>query len=292
MLRDLNARFALPGLRFESGKGGLVRIVVQSPLATGELYLQGAHVTEWTPTGHQPVLWMSAASQFEIGKPIRGGVPLCFPWFGPNAAQPSAPAHGFARLREWQIASTCTKDDGAIEVHLQSTIEPFRLAYQVEFGAALKTTLATQLLPNETSSACFEDALHTYFSVSDVRSIAIAGLEKDGYIDKLDGSRTKPATSHSIEFHGETDRVYVNSIADCVLTDAGWARTICVSKIGSKSTVVWNPWIDKSKRMADFGDDEWPSMVCIETANIGCNRIELQPGETHATTAIVSVTAL
>ena len=289
---DLNTRFAIPGLCFEQGNGGLVRAVIHTRVAQGEIYLQGAHLTSWTPVGHEPVLWMSLASHFEKGKPIRGGVPICFPWFGPNAKDSSAPAHGYARLLEWQIASTHANDDGVIELNLQTTIDSFALNYRVQFGQALRMALTTQLLPHATSSASFEDALHTYLSISDVHSVSISGLESALYIDKVDGAKTKPAATNAIQFTGETDRVYLDTIADCKLRDSKRKRTIRVAKSGSRSTVIWNPWIDKSKRMADFGDDEWPLMVCIETANVAENRITLTPGESHTTTAVVSVEAV
>ena len=291
MLQELNARFAVPGLCFEEGKGGLVRAVVRTPAAHGEMFLQGAHVTTWAPVGCEAVLWMSEASHFEKGKPIRGGIPICFPWFGPNAKDPSAPAHGFARLVEWQIASTHALDNGVVVLLLRTTIESFAMTYRVEFGPELKVTLTTHLMHSATTSVTFEDALHSYLAVSDVREISIEGLESASFIDKMDGAKTKPASATAIAFTGETDRVSLDTLADCVLLDSGNRRSIRVAKSGSRSTVVWNPWVDKSKRMADFGDDEWPSMVCIETANVAFNQIELAPGETHTTTAVVSVAA-
>ncbi len=289
MLHDLNMQYAIPGLTFAQNTKGFTRAVVKTPTASGELYLQGAHVTSWFPFGHKPVLWLSQCSNFEKGKPIRGGVPICVPWFGPNAKVPSAPAHGFARLVEWRMASAESKEDGAIALRLEASIEPFSVSFNVEFGPQLKMTLRTRLSSNATSSVTFEDALHTYFSVSDVRSIAIGGLEKTSYVDKADQAALKPATNGPIRITSETDRVYLNTIADCVLTDEGLGRTIRVAKTGSASTVIWNPWIDKSIRMTDFGDDEWPQMVCIETANVAADSIELSPGEAHSTTAIISV---
>ncbi len=293
MLTDeLNTRFAVPGLRFETGRGGLTRAVVQTPLAEGELYLHGAHVTAWAPRGHAAVLWLSESSHFEKGKPIRGGVPICFPWFGPHSNDPSAPAHGFARLAGWNVASTHAMDGGAIVLELETTIESFAMRYRVEFGSELKLALATHLPTSVDRSATFEDALHTYFSVSDVRSISIHGLENASYLDKVDGAQLKSAATFPIAFSGETDRVYLHTLSDCSLIDVGSQRSIRVAKSGSRSTVVWNPWIDKSKRMADFGDEEWRSMVCIETANVDGNRIELAPGQTHETSAIISVSKL
>ena len=289
MLSELNRLFAIPGLAFEQGDGGLLRAVVNTPASHGELVLQGAHVTSWVPAGQQPVLWLSQKSNFEKGRPIRGGVPICFPWFGPNAKDSSAPAHGSARLVEWHVVSTLSKEDGAIAMGLTTSIDRFVLNFDVEFGRVLRMTLRTELSKDATSPQSFEDALHTYFAVSDIRTILIAGLETVNYIDKVDQAALKPASGMPIKFTGETDRVYVDTLADCLLMDDGMKRVIRVSKSGSVSTVVWNPWIDKSKRMADFGDDEWPAMVCIETANVAAGRIELSPGESHATTAIVSV---
>jgi len=291
MLSELKRLFAIPGLAFEQGDGGLLRAVVNTPACHGELVLQGAHVTSWVPAGQQPVLWLSQKSNFEKGRPIRGGVPICFPWFGPNAKDSSAPAHGSARLVEWQVVSTLSKEDGAIAMGLATSIDPFVLNFDVEFGRVLRMTLRTELSKDATSPQSFEDALHTYFAVSDIRTISIAGLETVAYIDKVDQAALRPASGIPIQFTGETDRVYVDTRADCLLMDDGMKRVVRVSKSGSVSTVVWNPWIDKSKRMADFGDDEWPAMVCIETANVSAGRIELSPGESHATTAILSVEA-
>ena len=291
MLSELKRLFAIPGLAFEQGDGGLLRAVVNTPACHGELVLQGAHVTSWVPAGQQPVLWLSQKSNFDKGRPIRGGVPICFPWFGPNAKDSSAPAHGSARLVEWQVVSTLSKEDGAIAMGLATSIDPFVLNFDVEFGRVLRMTLRTELSKDATSPQSFEDALHTYFAVSDIRTISIAGLETVAYIDKVDQAALRPASGIPIQFAGETDRVYVDTRADCLLMDDGMKRVIRVSKSGSVSTVVWNPWIDKSKRMADFGDDEWPAMVCIETANVASGRIELSPGESHATTAILSVEA-
>ncbi|HUP77228.1 MAG TPA: D-hexose-6-phosphate mutarotase [Pirellula sp.] len=281
--------FSIPGLTFEQGNGGLTRAVVSSPIASGELFLQGAHVSSWSPTGHRPVLWLSQKSNYEKEKPIRGGVPICFPWFGTNLNDSTAPAHGAARLIDWQVIATDLKKDGAVEINLQGLVDPFVLSYRVEFGRGLKLTLKAELSANATSRQAFEDALHTYFAVSDIRSVTIAGLENTAFIDKVEGALLKPASGAPIEFSGETDRVYVNARSDCILIDNDWKRVIRVAKSGSVSTVVWNPWIDKSKRMSDFGDDEWPKMVCIETANVAGGKIELSPGESHSTTAIISV---
>jgi glucose-6-phosphate 1-epimerase len=284
---SLCEQFKVPGLNFEAGQGGLTKAVVATPVASGEIYLHGAHVTSWQPAGHQPVLWMSRSSLFQPGKPIRGGVPICFPWFGPHASDPSAPAHGFARTALWEVTQARTTAEGGISLSLQTLIDSFSVRFTVEFRSVLQMTLTTEPVPGTSTSQSFEDALHTYFSVSDVRNISITGLEQARYIDKVDGAAEKPAAGTAIEFSGETDRVYLNTLAECQLVDPGYQRTVVVSKSGSHSTVVWNPWIAKSARMPDFGDHEWPEMVCIETANVGRNAIELAPNTSHSTTVVI-----
>jgi glucose-6-phosphate 1-epimerase len=288
-VQSLGEQSKVPGLHFEAGQGGLTRAAVATPVASGEIYLHGAHVTSWQPAGHEPVLWMSRSSLFQAGKPIRGGVPICFPWFGPHASDPSAPAHGFARTALWEVVEARPTAEGGISLTLRTLIDPFSVLFTVEFGSVLRMTLSTELATGISTSHRFEDALHTYFSVSDVRNISIAGLEQVRYIDKVDGAQEKPATGAAIEFTGETDRVYLKTDSECHLHDPGRNRTIVVSKSGSLSTVIWNPWVAKSARMPDFGDHEWPEMVCIETANVGIDAIELAPGTSHSTTVVIRV---
>ena len=288
-VQSLCEQFKVPGLHFEAGQGGLTKAVIATPVASGEVYLQGAHVTSWQPAGREPVLWMSRSSLFQPGKPIRGGVPICFPWFGPHASDPSAPAHGFARTALWEFTDARTTAEGGISLTLQTGIDSFSVRFTVQFGSVLQMTLTTEPVPGTSTRLRFEDALHTYFSVSDVRKVSITGLEQTRYIDKIDGATEKPATGAAIEFTVETDRVYLNTDAECHLHDPGRNRTIAISKSGSQSTVVWNPWIAKSARMPDFGDHEWPEMVCIETANVGGDAIELAPNMGHSTTVVIRV---
>ena len=288
-VQSLCEQFKVPGLHFEAGQGGLTKAVVKTSVASGEIYLHGAHVTSWQPAGHEPVLWMSRSSLFQPGKPIRGGVPICFPWFGPHASDASAPAHGFARTALWEITDARITAEGGISLSLRTHIDSFTVRFNVEFGSVLQMTLTTEPLPDSSNSLRFEDALHTYFRVSDVRNISITGLEQARYIDKVDGAAEKPATGTAIEFTGETDRVYLKTDSECHLHDPGHHRTIVISKSGSRSTVVWNPWIAKSARMPDFGDHEWPEMVCIETANVGSDSIELGPNTSHSTTVVIRV---
>jgi len=286
---DLAAKFPIKSLKFERGQGGLIKVLVCNSFASGEIYLHGAHVTQYQPAGAKPVLWMSGMSMFEEGKPIRGGVPICFPWFGPLASNPVAPGHGYARIREWTLVAAEATDDGATALTLQTTIDHFELSYRVTWGRELSMALSVKLCESSSQAATFEEALHTYFAISDIKRIRIEGLESTGYIDKVDNATKKPASGQPIRFDGECDRVYLDTQADCLLHDEQWQRTITVSKAHSHSTVVWNPWVNKSAKMADFGDNEWPGMVCIETANVGPNAIKLSPGESHTMNAEISL---
>jgi glucose-6-phosphate 1-epimerase len=286
-LQELADQFPCRGVTFESGNGGLSKIVISTPLSSGEMYLHGAHVTAWQPTGHRPVLWLSAASQFAADKPIRGGVPICFPWFGPHPGDASLPAHGFARLADWSLVECAMADDGSVILWLKTAVSPFELEFEVCFGAMLRMKLHTHLPFQAPEKQTFEDALHTYFTVTRIQDVEITGLESTGFIDKVDGGRSQPPAGVPIRFTQEIDRLYLDTYAPCTLNDG--ARTIKVQTWGSRSTVVWNPWISKAQRMPDFGDQEWQQMVCIETANVGPNAVELLPGETHSTVAEIRV---
>lgn len=293
-MQELNEQFGIPGIvRVEPGHGGLTKIVVTSPQASAEIYLHVAHVTHFQSMGQKPVLWMSKSSWFDAAKPIRGGVPICFPWFGPNAANPKLPAHGFARLRDWEIQSIAhIGDEVTVTLSLKSD-ESTKQLWPVDFTArhVIKITSALEMrleVKNETKETIrFEEALHTYLTVGDVRQISIDGLGGTRFIDKVDGAKQKDQTDPQIRFTGETDRVYQDTTAMCVVTDPAMNRKIEVSKQSSDATVIWNPWINKAKAMPDFGDDEWPGMVCVETVSVGKNAVELSAGQTHSMTAKV-----
>ncbi|NBC10581.1 MAG: D-hexose-6-phosphate mutarotase [Planctomycetes bacterium] len=286
-IEQLNQQFGIERrLRLTPGHGGLPRAIVTAPGGTGEVYLHGGHITAWQPTGYEPVIWMSREAVFAEGKAIRGGVPVCFPWFGPKADDPDAPAHGLVRTQAWQLAHS-SADDKTVTLALRTTIDGWAVTLTAMFGPSLTMTLA--FTNTGASPATAEAALHTYFAVGDVRQAHISGLEHADYLDKVEGGKTMNQGEESIRFAGETDRVYLNTDAPCDLHDPVLRRRITVGKTGSRATVVWNPWIDKSARLADFGDDEWGRMCCIETAAVGEYAITLDPGATHELTATINV---
>ena len=294
-VKELQEEFGIPGaVRFEAGQNGLLRAVVTAAQADAHVYLHGAHVTHYQPRGQQAVLFMSAYSNFEPGKPIRGGVPLVFPWFGPRADDPSAPMHGFVRLVGWRMEAASQGADGSVALVLtldrSGAKDPpwphdFALRYRVAVGAMLELALEVQN-PSDTPWA-FEEALHTYLAVSDVREVSIHGLAGADYLDKTDGMKRKTQDPDPIRITGETDRVYLNTQTTCVVEDPTGGRRLVVEKSGSDVTVVWNPWIAKAKALADFGDEEWPRMLCIETCNAADRAITLRPGARHEMRATI-----
>lgn len=273
------------------GHGGLLALTVETPRCTGEVYLHGAHVTAWQPKGQDPVIWMSEASVFAEDQPIRGGVPVCAPWFGAGRDGDKAPAHGWFRLVPWQVVAAEEVDgtvrltfhlDGAVAGHPGITAD-----YVVGFG----DELALELTVTSAESLVLEEAFHTYLAVGDIARVSIEGLEGCTYVDKAPGGVADNTQDGSVTFTGETDRVYAHTgIARVV--DPVKARTISLTKAGSTETVVWNPWVAKSAAMGDFGDDEWPGMMCLEAVNALSGAVGIPAGGSHTMRATYRVAAL
>jgi glucose-6-phosphate 1-epimerase len=269
----------------------LARLQVATPLVTAEVYLHGAHVSSWTPAGERPVIWMSRTSAFERAKAIRGGVPICFPWFGPGRSSHLSPAHGFARLADWALVSAVDLD-GVVTLTFRLTEadvaglpgaqhwpHSFEATYVVILGAEL--TLSLTVRNTGTEEFSYEEALHSYLAVEDVTRVAVEGLHGDRYLDKTTGADGYPVQNGPVTISGETDRVYY-AAGPATLNDPVAGRKVRVAKYGSSNTVVWNPWQTKAAAMGDFDDDGWQHMVCVETANALDFAISLRPGAAHA----------
>jgi glucose-6-phosphate 1-epimerase len=288
------------GVVLDKGPGGLPWLRVATDLCTAEMSLLGAHLCRWQPRGHaHPVLWMSGQSAFELGKPIRGGVPICFPWFGPRAGDPRAPGHGCARTQAWTLESVTREYEGATVARLSLAAndtsrayipDDFELRYVARLGCELSLSLT--VVNRGSTTFVIEEALHTYLAVSDARHVEITGLAGATYIDKTVHMSRKLQGAEPITIAAETDRLYVDTSSAITVVDSALERRIVVSKSGSQSSVVWNPWVAKSKAMPDFGDDEWPGMLCIETVNAADNAVTLLAGQSHTMKAVVRVLPL
>ena len=300
-LQHLTDHFGIPGvLSFFENDHGLIGAAISTAACTAQIYLQGAHLTVWQPTGQKPVLFLSERSFFAPGKAIRGGIPIIFPWFGARTVtaespRTDGPSHGFARTAEWQLAFAALAGD---DLHLTLTLSPsdtsralgfdnFQVAYQIVLGAELRLQLTVANLGE--TPLHFEEALHTYFSVGDVQQISIIGLSDTEYIDKTDGFKRKRQKESPLTLVGETDRPYLDNQNPVNLDDPVLHRHITVDKSNSKTTVVWNPWSELAAKLPDMAPDGWLEMTCIETANAADNAITLAPQQAHTMEAHIFV---
>lgn len=294
-IESLNRRFGIAGqVQFKTGPGGLAVADVTNAAGVATIALQGAHVMTWAPAGEHPVIWLSPAAKFAAGKSIRGGVPVCWPWFGPHATQATFPGHGYARTVPWEVIATKTRSDGTHLVFRLMESEATRAqwphATEVTLAVTVGATLAFELSTRNrgTAPVTIGDALHTYFEVGDVRRVQVHGLDRCPYLDKVDGGQRK-VQAGPVTIAGEVDRIYLDSAADCVIDDPDLKRRIRVSKSGSRSTVVWNPWIDKAAKMADFGTDGYLKMLCVESTNAAEDVVSVAPGATHVLAVTYSI---
>jgi glucose-6-phosphate 1-epimerase len=289
----LNARFAIPGrLRFQDSGAGLPVAEITTPDAMARVAVQGGQVLEWQPNGQKPVIWVSKAAVYQPGKGVRGGAPVCWPWFG---AIEGKGAHGFVRTRMWEVREAKTDMADTVVLRLgikddESTRAQWDHAFDLELivtvGAALKIELVTRNTGDQ--SFTITDGLHTYFRVGDVHQARVSGLDGATYLDKVRGF-AQFTQSGAVTFDGETDRVYLNTTADALIEDPVLGRTIRIAKAGSTSTVVWNPWTEKEKGFADMAAGEYADMLCVETVNAGSGDITVAPGGKHALVAFIGV---
>ncbi len=273
-------------VRLTTGRGGLPCVVVTTPSGHAEIYVQGAHVTAWAPSGQPPVIWTSDRSRFEPGVPIRGGVPVCFPWFGPDPSG-EGPLHGPVRVRPWDFAGwTADGDDAVLTFELESGgtdgLPPVALRYTVTVGATL--TLALRVENTGPAPLRFEEALHTYLAVDDIREATILGLGDLDRLDRLSGRRARTPGGVQMHVVAETDHLYSRPGSVTVLDWTG-QRSVRVTPRGSANAVVWNPWAGKSAALPDLGDDDWSRMLCVETCNVAEAAVVLAAGTTHTMAA-------
>ena len=296
---ELARRFAVAGqLEFIQEANGMVIAKISNDHAQASIALQGAHLMTYQRKGEQPVVWLSPAAKLAPGKSIRGGVPVCWPWFGPHVTGSSFPAHGFARAVPWQVVACDILPGGStcIAFELPQSAMPaaqWPHACRVRNIITVGKSLTVELVTENTGNSAFQigEALHTYLAISDVDNMRITGLEECTYLDKVGEPQTRTQQG-AIQIASEVDRIYIDTEADCVIEDAGFKRRIRIAKSGSRSTVVWNPWIEKSAKMGDFGSDTgYRGMVCVESANAAGNVVAVEPGATHSLRVVYSTEA-
>jgi glucose-6-phosphate 1-epimerase len=293
-VEELDCRFGIPGVaRICKGDGGLPLIQITGSRAEGEMYLHGAQVTSWKPAGYDQVLFLSTKSRWQEGHAIRGGIPICFPWFRAKADDPKAPAHGFVRTRIWQLESIAEDDSGVcVSMSIESDEQTrrwwpaeFRLVHRVVFGPEL--TLELVCTNTGKTGLRFEEALHTYNRVADVANVRVQGLDTVHFLDNTE-SNTAKVQHGDVKIASATDNAFLGTQNKVDLIDPGLRRHIRLEKANSLTTVVWNPWREGGARLGDLGDGEWTQFLCVEASNILAASVSLAPGEEHKMTAVLS----
>jgi D-hexose-6-phosphate mutarotase len=295
MTEQLKKEQQTGSVTFLEGRGELPMMDIITPWSTAQIYLQGANVTFFKKKDEAPLLFLSQCSRFSIGEPIRGGIPIVFPWFG---AREGAPQHGFARLKEWALREMIQLADGSVTVRFELPIcpenagmPPFCLEYSVSVSKTLKLELAVTN-KSEKDTLKIENCLHTYFEAGDISKVTVSNLKGVRYLDKTQNMAEKTETEERLKITGEVDRTYLSTAAAVRIDDAALNRAIHVRKKGSESTVVWNPWIDRAQQMTDFGNDEYQRMICVESGNVGPNALAVGPGKRSVLEVELSTTVL
>ncbi len=270
---------------------GYKYLEIQNDSAEAKIALQGAHLFHYKVKNKAALLWVSEKAYFEEGKAIRGGVPICFPWFGKNKENATLPQHGFARTALWKVVLEEEIEECHTHIRLQlkpdaDTLEQWSYLFDLYLDVTIGDELSIALSVTNTDSKVFEisTALHTYFQVSDINTIRIKGLDASRYYNALDNTSYKQ--KGDILIQEEVDRVYSDPSDTITLLDG--ESKVKLQQEGSNSLVVWNPWIEKSAQMGDMSAEGYRSMVCLETANAREDSRVLKPNETHILQAIIS----
>jgi glucose-6-phosphate 1-epimerase len=297
-IEELNRRLGIADrAQVLADEAGLPQVRVTTPRCNGEMDLHGAQVTSWNPAGAEELIFLSRQARWEEGKAIRGGIPICFPWFRAKADDSHAPAHGVVRTKIWTMESVEQNADGII-VSMSTQSDPdtrrwwpadFRVLYRVTFGSELRLELTVS--NTGAKPFHFEEALHTYYRVGDVRKVRIRGLDGVTYLDNTDSNKKKKQNG-DVVISSPTDNAYMNTQNPLQLIDPVLNRSIQVIKQNSDSTVIWNPWAEGARALSDLGGDEWQDMVCVEGSNILENAVELAPSADHKITVKMAVTPL
>ena len=290
----LNTKFRLlEAAKIIPGSGGLPKIKIATLDAAAEIYLQGAHLTFWQPGGGKEVIFLSEQSRFEPGKAIRGGIPICFPWFGPKADDPKAPQHGFARTTDWELEDL-KRHSNAVEVVLslasseatqQLWPHDFKAVYTLSVGTKLHLSLTVTNTGSEPFT--FEEALHSYHSVGDATKTTVSGLDQTSYLDNRD-HLTQKTQQGDITMASAIDHFYLDTQTPIVIHDPPQRRRMTVEKQNSYTTVVWNPGPEGASALSDMADDEWKNMACVEASNAKAFAVSLEPGQSHTMSVILA----
>ena len=279
-------------LEFIEIEHGFIYAEINNPMAHATVSTYSGQVLSYRPKDRQDdLLFVSDKAYYEDGKAIKGGIPICWPWFGADPENQGRPAHGFVRNRQWQVTGSESLEDGSTKIVMSMTDNDatralwphsFRLDIEITVGNSLKVELVTHNTGND--SITISQALHTYFRVGNIGKVSVLGLDGIQYLDKTNDS-ARVTQSGPVTISGEVDRIYTDVTGDLTIDDSSLGRKIVIASSGCSTAVVWNPWVEIAASMADLDDDDYQRMLCVETANAGPETVEIAAGKAYRLTA-------
>ncbi len=295
-IEQLNADYGIANkVKFIEGKGGFPTIEISNEHAQATISVYAAQVLSFKPVNQSEVMFLSSQAYYQSGKAIKGGTPICWPWFGPDPEEKGRSSHGFVRNRLWQMRDVVSTQDGATQVIMglvdtAETREIWDYSFDIAIAITVGSSLTIELITQNTGQEPFSitQALHTYFQIADINQLAVLGLAGKAYLDKVDDGKQKTQAG-AVTFSGECDRIYLDVPSELVIEDRAGNRNIKITATNSKTAIVWNPEADISANMADLGDQDYINFVCVETANAANEIIEVAAGDHYKIAANYSV---
>lgn len=296
-IQQLNRDFGIAKqLEIFSGQGDLPMINIDNGSAKALISVHGGQVLSFQPKNHdEDLLFLSERSDYAEGMAIRGGIPVCWPWFGPDPKGLQRPDHGFVRNHIWQIAKTEAISEVETKVSLlfderfkpeNTWQQPFMLMLEITIGPSLQLKLTTINTGDKPFS--ITQVFHSYFQIGHIEHAKVLGLEDCEYFDKLDQGAQK-AQEGAITVSREVDRVYTNAINDLIIVDPVFNRRIRINSPDTSTAVVWNPWSKTARKMPDLADTAYQQFICVEVGNVASDVIEIEPGCQHSLQANYSL---
>ena len=301
-IQQLNADFGIANqIEFIAGKGGLPCIQINNDKASALISVYAGQVLSFKPVNEaEDLMFISKNAYFQDGKAIKGGVPICWPWFGAapeieSKEQVKRPDHGFVRNSFWSVLSATVLENGDSKIVLEfedsektREIWPYRfyLSLEIVIGDSLTLELLTRNTGNQSFS--ITEALHSYFNVGDATQVNVLGLEHTEYLDKNEDF-VKVCQLGAITIAQETDHIHTDIKHKLVIDDPTFKRKIKISSSGNKNIVVWNPWAKGSAEMKDLDSEDYKHFICLEVANTAADSVEIHPNSEYRIGANYSI---
>ncbi len=295
--KNLNKNYGITDqLVFTTDQSDFIYANIQTAQASATISLYGGQVLSYKPANaSDDLMFLSEHAYYKKGKAIKGGIPICWPWFGADPEGKGRPAHGFARNSEWTVLETAVEKNGSIRLSLELNLnDTTRKLWEGDISARLDVVAGDNLaltlttFNNSKDEMQLTQALHTYFNVGDSTQVSVTGLGGKTYLDKADGGGER-IQQGPVTISGEVDRIYTDINNDLVIHDPVLDRKIRIQSSGSASAVVWNPWKEIAAEMGDLGDTDYLRMLCVETTNAGPDIVTIAPGDPYKLSAVYRV---